>query len=268
MVDKLFWDTHIHSDFSHDGKASLQAMANAAKHKNLSGICFTEHLDILNPEDGTSFPLDLDAYLEECHNLSKIHSFVICTGIEFSIHASLALHLQQIADSHEFDFIIGSHHKIQKPNFDANLLDTYELEEQMYENHFLDMLESVKAINSFDVLGHMDYVVRYGPNKNKFYSYHKFSDIIDEILRVLIEKGKGIEINTSGFRYGLRQSHPTEEIIKRYRELGGEIITIGSDGHTPEDIAYDFKMVPNILKNSGFKYYTVFKKRTPEFWKI
>ena len=72
-------------------------------------------------------------------------------------------------------------------------------------------------------------------------------------------------MNTSGFRYGLGHTHPTEEIIKRYRELGGEIITIGSDGHAPEQIAYNFEKVPEILKEAGFKYFTVFRERRPEF---
>ena len=156
----MLWDTHIHSNFSHDGKASLETMVNAAIQKNLAGICFTEHLDVLNPEDGASFPLDLSTYLKKCHNLSKTPSFSVCTGIEFSIHTSLSIHLQQIADSHVFDFIIGSHHNIQKPNFDDTPFDTYKFEKQMYENHFLDMLESVKTIDCFDVLGHIDYVVR------------------------------------------------------------------------------------------------------------
>ena len=96
----------------------------------------------------------------------------------------------------------------------------------------------------------------------------KFSDIIDEILIKLIEKGKGIEINTAGFKYGLNHPNPTEDIICRYRQLGGEIITIGADGHKPEHIAYDFHKVPEILKNAGFNYYTVFKNRKPDFIKI
>ena len=113
--------------------------------------------------------------------------------------------------------------------------------------------------------GHLDYVVRYGPNKNKYYSYEKYADIIDEIIRQLVQHGKGIEINTAGFKYGLNHPNPTEEILHRYKELGGEIITIGADGHKPEHIAFDFDKVPDILKNAGFKYYTVFKERKPEF---
>ena len=115
----------------------------------------------------------------------------------------------------------------------------------------------------FDVYGHIDYVVRYGPNKNQFYSYKKFSDIIDEILKKIISTGHGIEINTAGFKYRLGHPNPTEDIIKRYHELGGEIITIGSDGHKPEHLAYDFNKIPALLNSCGFDYYTVFEGRKP-----
>lgn len=262
----MLWDTHIHSDFSHDGKASLEEMINAAKQRKLSGICITEHLDIADTENEVSFPLDLEAYVKKCKELSEKEEFSVCTGIEFSIRPSFSQYLQQIANTHEFDFIIGSCHDV--PRREDQESDLCQMEEQMYAGYFLNILESVKTVDAFDVCGHIDYVVRYGSNQNKYYTYEKYADIIDEILRTLITHGKGIEINTSGLRYGLGQTHPTEKIIKRYHELGGEIITIGSDGHAPDQIAYGFDKVPYILKEAGFQYFTVFKKRKPEFWKI
>ena len=93
----------------------------------------------------------------------------------------------------------------------------------------------------------------------------QFLDVIEEILRVLINNGKGIEINTGGFKYGLGHPNPTEDIIRRYRELGGEIITMGADAHVPEYVAYEFDKTAQIIKNCGFKYYTVFKNRKAEF---
>ena len=141
-------------------------------------------------------------------------------------------------------------------------------ERQAYLEYFASILENVAAFDAFDVYGHIDYVVRYGPNKNRDYSYRAYSEIIDEVLKTLIEKGKGIEINTGGFRYGLGHPNPTEDILKRYREFGGEIITVGADAHAPEDIAFDFQKVPEILKSCGFRYFTVFKNRKPEFIRL
>ena len=99
-------------------------------------------------------------------------------------------------------------------------------------------------------------------------NFKKYADIIDEILRTLIEKGKGLELNTAGLKYGLPFAHPHADVLKRYRELGGEIITIGADGHRPEHIAYDFSKVRDILEDCGFKYYTEFKGRKPYFCQL
>ena len=130
------------------------------------------------------------------------------------------------------------------------------------------ILENIKKFSNFDVYGHLDYVVRYGPNKDKEYTYEKYKDILDSILKLLIEKGKGIEINTGGVKSGLKELHPCTSIVKRYRELGGEIITIGSDAHTPEHIASHFNRAEEVLKECGFKYYTIFEKRVAEFKKL
>ena len=88
--------------------------------------------------------------------------------------------------------------------------------------------------------------------------------MIDEILTLLIKKGKGIELNTGGFKYGLGHPDPTEKIIARYRELGGEIITIGADAHAPAHVAYAFEEVPAILKEAGFRYLLYFKSESEE----
>ena len=90
----------------------------------------------------------------------------------------------------------------------------------------------------------------------------------DEILKILIQKEKGLELNMAGLKYGLPYAHPHKDILKRYKELGGEIITVGADGHKPEHIAYDFHKVSDILKECGFTYYTEFNKRKPDFCKL
>ena len=107
--------------------------------------------------------------------------------------------------------------------------------------------------------------MRYGPNTNKFYSYEAYGDVLDAILKKLIEMGKGIEINTGGFKYGLGHPNPCEDILRHYRSFGGEIITIGSDAHEPKHVAFDFAKVPAILREAGFTHYTVFEKRQPRF---
>ena len=87
------------------------------------------------------------------------------------------------------------------------------------------------------MLGHIDYVVRYGRKRAEEYSYDEFADEIDAVLKKVLQMGKGIELNTGGFKYGLGFCNPHPDIIRRYRELGGEIITVGADAHCPEHVA-------------------------------
>ena len=108
-------------------------------------------------------------------------------------------------------------------------------------------------------------MVRYGKSREKEYSYRMFADEIDAILKEIIAHGKGIELNMAGLKYGLPFAHPHPDILKRYRELGGEIITIGADGHKPEHIAWEFDRAADILTGCNFKYYTEFKGRKPIF---
>lgn len=139
---------------------------------------------------------------------------------------------------------------------------------EVYGEMFRLTLENLEKVQDFDVLGHIDYVVRYGRKRAEEYSYDEFADEIDAVLKKVLQMGKGIELNTGGFKYGLGFCNPHPDIIRRYRELGGEIITVGADAHRPEHVAYDFDKAEEILKDCGFRYYTVFEKRKPFFRKL
>ena len=265
----MLWDTHMHTHFSVDSDANPCEMAQTAITKGLDGICFTDHLDLtelLSTSD--SLPLDLKSYFAEIKDLqSKFQNALpIQFGIEIGFQPFLKEELPKIIDSYPFDFVIGSSHLIhgEDPYYPEYFYG--KVEDEAYLEYFESILDNLAVFDCFDVYGHLDYIVRYGPNTNKFYSYEKYKDILDKILRTIIQKGKGIEINTGGFKYGLGHPNPTEEILTRYRELGGEIITIGADAHTPEHIAFDFHKIPQLLTDCGFRYYTVFKERKPFFY--
>ena len=263
----MFWDQHMHCNFSGDSDALPEDMIKAGIAHGLSGICFTDHLDYDYPEEPNIFLLDFDNYFKALSDLREKYADKISVniGIELGLQPQAAGQNLAVAEKYPFDFIIGSSHVVNHmdpyyPEFFAE-----RNEDEAYMEYFESVLESINSCVDFDVYGHIDYVVRYGPNKNAFYTYEKFKDIIDEILTQLISKGKGIEVNTGGFKYGLGHPNPTEDIIKRYRELGGEIITMGADAHVPEYVAYEFDKTAQIIKNCGFKYYTVFKNRKAEF---
>ena len=270
MTPTKLWDLHMHSQYSGDSDAPQEDMILTAMDAGLSGICFTDHLDIDYPDNPLLFQLDLPNYVASVLALQQKYrdKFPVCLGIELGLQPHLAGLHADILSQYPFDFVIGSSHVVH--GFDPYYPAFYEGrdEKDCYREYFESILENIHAFDGFDVYGHIDYVVRYGPTKNTNYDWKEYQDIIDAILKLLIEKGKGIEINTGGFKYGLGHPNPTEDIIRRYRELGGEIITVGADAHAPQHIGFDFKKVPDILKDAGFHYFTVFKKRKPEFIKL
>ncbi len=267
-------DYHLHSSFSGDSKASMESMILKGIELGLENMCFTEHMDMdytyTKTEDIGMFELNTRAYISKLLQLKEKYSdeIHIHLGVELGLQPHISADLEQYVKQYNFDFIIGSSHLCHRKDPYFPYFYENRSEEEAYLEYFTSILENIKAFHQFDVYGHLDYVVRYGPNQDKEYSYDKYKDIIDQILTLLIKMEKGIEINTGGISYGLKELNPCTDIIKRYRELGGEIITIGSDAHSPDRLCNGFDRVYDILKACGFKYYAIFANRTPKFIKI
>ena len=267
-------DYHLHSSFSGDSTAPMEEMIRSAVSKGFKSLCFTEHMDIDFPiseqtPEGT-FTVQTDSYLYELAKLKEAYSdqIKILFGIELGVQPHLKRELARYAKSYEFDFIIASTHVVQKqdpyyPPFFENRTD-----EEAYRIYFEEVLTCLKSFSNFDVFGHIDYVVRYGTYRDRDYSYDKYADLFEKIIDRLLDMEKGIEINTGGLRKGLREANPCNAFLKRYREKGGEIITVGSDAHNPADLGADFARAAQILTDCGFKYYTTFDQRVPAFHKL
>lgn len=266
----MIWDTHMHTNFSGDSDARPRDMIERAVSLKLPGICITDHLDYDYPDDPDLFLIDLPDYEKKIKQFQEQYAdrITVLFGIELGLQPHLSEKLQAAAASHPFDYIIGSSHVVH--GIDPYYPAYYEgrTETAAYREYFESILENLHAFDNFDSYGHLDYVVRYGPNKNGDYSYEKYADVIDEILLTLIRMEKALEVNTAGFKYGLGHPNPAEDIIKRYHELGGRLITVGADGHRPEHIAYDFEKIPALLESCGFDAYTIYRKRKPEFIKL
>lgn len=266
-------DFHMHTNFSGDGEAPMGEMIQKAVSLGLTHICITEHYDpdyIYQPGEAVLFELNTDSYLYELLKFRDLYKdrISIGFGVELGLQPHLKRQLAVYSKSHDFDFIIGSSHICNRK--DPYYPDFFEgrNEDEAHHEYFETVLECVKSLPYFDVYGHLDYVVRYGPTKNEQYTYAKHADVFDKILLTLIDNEKGIELNTGGFRKGLNQPNPSVDILKRYHELGGEIITVGSDAHNPSDIAADFDKASEILKACGFQYYCIFQSRMPEYFKL
>ena len=267
----------MHTCFSTDSEAYPRDMADEAVRKGLKTICFTDHFDKDDLEWGEEGIFDVDAYFVEMQKLQEEYAgkLNIRIGIELGLRTYLKDYYEELTKKYPFDFVIGSVHNVPyKKDVEGNILYTDPAAKKLFtdrtdkEAYRLMMettLENVRTSDCFQTLGHLDYVVRYGKSREKEYSYTDYADIIDEILKLLIEKEKGLEVNSAGLKYGLPFAHPHPDVLKRYRELGGEIITIGADAHKPEHIAYDFAKAEEILKSCGFKYYTEFFEQKPVF---
>lgn len=272
MENLILWDCHMHSSFSADSRTEMETMILKALSLGLKGICFTEHLDPDYPPtpDHQTFHLDLSGYGDRAAFLKQKYSRQITVnfGIEYGLQPHLKDNFDHYIRKFPFDFVIGSSHVVH--GYDPYYGSFFEgrLESDCYREYFESILENLKIFSDFDVYGHIDYIVRYGPSQNQNYSYRHYQDILDEILRTLVQKNIGIELNTGGYHYGLGEPNPCKDVIRRYRELGGEIITVGADAHSPEKIAFAFDRAAHVLKDCGFRYYTIFKERKPEFLQL
>ena len=259
-------DSHVHTYHSGDSKADINLVIKEAIKKKMPYLAITDHHDYLIEND--RFVLNFESYVPEIKELQQRYSsdnFTLLFGIELGLDKRFTNEINNIANLYDFDFIIGSSHI-------ANGVDPYFKEywegRSVYEammEYFSSILENLSLFDNFDVYGHIDYAIRYTPGGPQTYEYGQYEEILDEILTTIINKGKGIEINTSNLRKGLTYTNPIATVINRYKELGGEIITVGSDSHQDDEngVGYGFDTARDILLNAGFKHYNVFKNRKP-----
>jgi len=267
-------DYHMHSVHSFDSEAPISDMIESAVSKGLTDICFTEHMDIKAPITDEcpehSWECNVDSYLYDLITQKEKYAGKINVnfGLELGLTQEAFRENAVAAKSHDFDFIIGSIHFI-------NGLDIYwpqyfegRSAKAAIDEYFKTILANIRQFNNFDVLGHLDYVVRTLPGGESEYRPFEYNMIIEDILTTLIEKEKGLELNTAQLGKGFTYANPHLDILKRYHELGGEIITIGSDAHVPEKIATGYDRAEEFLKEAGFKYYCTFKDRVASFHKL
>lgn len=266
-------DCHVHSRFSSDSQTPVKSLVEQAIRMGMQYFYLTDHHDIdfpLEAAGGLDFQLDTAGYLSTlaARKTEYEGQIEIRTGVELGLMSHIADKLSAYTHAYPFDFIIGSSHLVR--GMDPYYPEYYYGRSQTaaYREYFESIYENVTAFQDYDVYGHLDYVVRYGPAKNADWDFRDYADIFEQILSSLVAEGKGIEINTAGLYKGLGYPHPHKDILTMYRQLGGEIITIGSDAHTVEMLGYGLKQAEQLLLSCGFRYYTLFRNRKPEFYSL
>ena len=262
----MLYDNHMHCRFSEDSDADPIEMVMSAKSKGLAGITFTDHMAISYP-NGTFIISDVANYLHTLDQISKEysdHGFEILKGIELGLQTHVVSDNKNLIDSHDFDVVIGSIHLIDglDPYYESfwEGIDPALRFRRFYET----TLENIKAFTDFDTLGHLDYIFRYHHTDNAPDTYSDYRELVDAILQEIIKKDIALEVNCSPINKGMLYPNPMPDIIKRYHQLGGRLITLGADAHEPQNICAGFDILPDLLKDCGFNSYAVFKHRKPQ----
>lgn len=260
------FDFHMHSRVSFDGHDTGLAMAQAAKAAGLTEICFTDHLDYDPLGKMGVMAFDTDTYNREYDNL-EVPGLIIRRGAEFGMTPDNQAQFRQDLARRPFDLVLGSVHFAD--GLDVYYADYWQDKTVFQaERRYLEVtLDCVRAHDDFDVLAHLTYLGKARCHTNRRpLPYGEHREVIDEILRTLASKGKGMEINTSGMdRCG--EFLPSRDMVLRFRELGGEIVTVGSDAHRTDRVGQYTFQVCAILKDI-FGYVCTFENRRPIFHKL
>ncbi len=260
------YDSHTHSDNSPDGRESVTYMCERGVATGLRGIAFTDHCEVDNYEGGR-YHISIRQSNFECLKAKSVFrgSLIVSSGIELGQPLTNPNIADRLLSDYDFDFVLASVHNASS-GADYYYIDYSEFGDAdvrlLLQGYFEDVL-AVARWNRFDSLAHLTYPLRYLHANGISVDLTEYSDIIDEILKTLAHNAKALEINTSGFRQGLGTTLPPQFCVKRFRELGGEYITIGSDGHRSDDVGMNIQDGMQLAVDAGFKQFALYLSRTP-----
>lgn len=255
------FDTHVHTRFSTDSQMKIEDAIKSAENKNISMI-ITEHMDLKFPEEGL-FCFDVQDYFEKYFKYRKDN---VLLGVELGMKEDCIEESRELVKNNPFDYIIGSVHLIDNLDIYYNKYYEGKSKQEAYEKYLRTLHRSVKAFDFIDSMGHIDYIARYAKYDDKEIYYKDYSEIIDEILKTLVGNDKCLELSTRR----LDDKRAIQNIItiyKRFRELGGKNVTIGSDSHVPTAIGNNFSIAREIVQLCDLKA-VHFRERKKEYEKI
>ncbi len=268
------FDNHNHSQFSFDGKrTTVEASASSAKEKGLGGICFSDHCDFYVPPMKASFenlvPEHFDVALQQAEidrvsSLIGSKDFKILKGIEIGMYDECREQIRKVLSDNKFDQVIASVHYIDRTDpYYGGFYDDKDWK-QAYGRYLETICREMTWLKDFDIMAHYDYVARYAPYPQASIMYRDFSDILDTMFTYLIQEGKALEINTKSYqKYNGRTPQLDTELLRRYREMGGEFISLGSDSHDPERTGDKFGHYAALIRSLGFRWAVHYESRKP-----
>lgn len=276
----MFVDYHVHTDYSDDSDYPMEDVVKDAIRLGMDEICFTDHVDYgakVDWDSGEEIPycnglamvnVDYPAYVEEIRSLRERYGgrLAIKMGLEFGMQKHTIPQFEALYRRYPFDFIILSVHQIEDKGFWSQEFQQGRTQKEYNERYYEELLYLVRHYQNYSVLGHLDLVLRY--DKQGIYPFHYVQHYVEEILAEVVKSGKGIEINTSSHRYGVADSTPSKKILSMYHEMGGEILTLGSDSHAPAHLGTYMEESKKLLKEIGFRSFCTYEKMQPVFHEL
>ena len=275
IVMKIICDTHVHSDNSFDGESSVAEICESAVKKGINTVIVTDHMEAPEIRLG-----DKSVYGNACKSIAQSVSDVekysekykdelrLLKGMELGEPMHMPKLTKKALEIADFDFILASVHNLKDEE------DFYYLEynennvDGLLKRYFDELLDTAQNAE-FDSLAHLTYPLRYIYERTDIRpDMNKYSGVIDEIFKALIKRDKALEVNTSGLFELIGTTLPDINLVKRFKELGGKYVTVGSDSHNAEDLGKGVEKGIELIKTCGFKYYTVFCKREPKYVEI
>ncbi|VDG97165.1 histidinol-phosphatase [Lysinibacillus sphaericus] len=260
------FDYHMHTSFSADCDALPEDMVRAAIQKGLTEICFTDHVDYDYPDKNFIFDFNQETYKEAIAQLQDRYGSEIQVkrGVEIGVQPHILDKYTNLIQEEEFDFVICSLHTVEKQDLHFGAIFENRTIDDSYEAYYQELLRCIRKFDAYSVLGHVDLIKRYAKKAPS----QDFDECLKEIFSEIIPRGKGIEINTSGVRYGLSTTMPSTDILELYKSCGGEILTIGSDAHRPTDVGFDIRESLQLASHIGFRFIATYEKGEPQFHSI
>ena len=276
----MFCDYHTHTIFSDDSEYPMEECVKDAIYLGIKEICFTDHVDYgvkydlkdLKPEEveGKILNVDFEKYFAELDRVRELYKdeISIKNGLEFGIQKHTISKFENLFEKSPLDFVIMSVHEIDDKELWDHSFQDGKTEEEYYRLYFENIYYLVQNYHNYSVLGHLDLLKRYD-EKDGYNPFVENKEIITKILKYIIADGKGIELNTSSIKYKLDDLMPSRDILKLYLELGGEILTIGSDSHSKKDLLNShIEELKQELRDIGFKKFCTFEKMKPIFHEL
>ena len=273
----MFADYHVHSAYSDDSDYPLEQVIRDAVAMGMDEICLTDHVDYgikVDWDEGGEIPyygsrprmnVDYPRYMAQLHELQQRYGdrIRIKIGLEFGMQTHTIPRYRALFARYPLDFVILSIHQVEDQEFWTQEFQRGRTQQEYHERYYEELLAVMQEYKDYSVLGHLDSITRY--DKRGTLPFKRVRPIVEQILRCAIEDGKGIEVNTSSHRYGLSDTTPSVEILKLYRELGGTILTIGSDSHAPAYLGTHITETRALLRELGFRQFCTFDRMQPVF---